>query len=186
MAFEYLDLENKLYIPMQQLITQIQLDLVSFYTSIRQTSIDVHNSLATLGKELYDSPVETLTLWFNQASGYGTELYAVFAEQLKPLAETSYEEMLTSASDYAVKIRDTVGYVTENPEQVTAEAIASMTSTRTAAGNVSAEIVALLLEQPLQTLEPAYMELLSSLLNGYFELVSTLLASLRAYFGRSN
>lgn len=36
----------------------------------------------------------------------------------------------------------------------------------------------LLLEQPLQTLESAYMELLSSLLNGYFEMVSTLLASL--------
>nr|WP_305909689.1 hypothetical protein [Methylomarinum sp. Ch1-1]MDP4522619.1 hypothetical protein [Methylomarinum sp. Ch1-1] len=78
MAYEYLDLENKLYIPTQKLLDQIQLDLAGLFTMIRQGAIDAHNSLAVLGREWYDDPIATSERWYNQAVAYGADLYAVF------------------------------------------------------------------------------------------------------------
>ncbi len=200
MAFEYLDLENKMYVPTQQLISQIQLDLISLYASVRQHLIDAHSTLAVLCKEFYDNPVATMALWYNQSANYCTELYAGITEQLIPQVQsdyekllaqvqTDYEKILASASEFALQTRDNISYMTENPEQVTAEAIEAMNETLTAAGNVStelldelqtktSEIITLLLEQPLQTMEAAYMQVLTSLLNSYFELVSGILAGL--------
>lgn len=189
MAFEYLDLENKMYIPTQKLISQIQLDLLSLYASLRQHLIDWHTQFAGLAKEFYDNPVATSALWYDQSVSFATDLYAKLNAQLLPKAQRSYEEMLATASEVAAQTQDTISYMVDNPEQVTAEAIATMSETLTAAGNVSAElideiqaktseIVALLLEQPLQTLEATYMQVLSSLLESYFELVSNLLITL--------
>jgi hypothetical protein len=97
--------------------------------------------------------------------------------------------VLVTANDFGLKTMDSINHIIDNPEQVSAETIESMTETLAMASNISSELVTelqgksseimgLLLEQPMQTLEAAYTEILSSLLNGYFELVTNILASL--------
>lgn len=189
MALEYLDLENKLYIPTQTLITQIHYSLINIYGFIRQYLIDTQDTVSALGQEWYDNPIETTTLWYEQSVNYGTDIYVKVLDQLLPQTKATYNEMLVTANDLGIKTMDSINHIIDNPEQVSAETIESMTETLTMASNISSElvnelqgksseIIGLLLEQPMQTLEAAYMEILSSLLNGYFEVVSNILASL--------
>lgn len=189
MAFEYLDLENKMYAPTQQLLNQLQINLTELYETIRQSLLHAHNEVAVLGREFYDAPLDTTSRWYDQAIIYGTDLYAVFFDVVLPKAEANYQEILIAASDWTDRTRETISFMVENPSQVTVEAIQTMTENLTTVGNVSmemvqdlqnktAEIVVLLLRHPWQTLETATMELLSDLLNGYFELVSALLSTM--------
>lgn len=189
MAFENLDLESKVYIPTQQLISQLQNDLATLYVTIRQGLIDAHNTVAILGKEVYDNPLETLSAWYNQSVASCTELYAGFFEKVLPKAEHNYEQMLVMVSGYSDQAQNSLIYMVENPQQVSADAIESITESLSATADVSselfevlqektAEIITLLSEQPLQTLEAATMETLSALLDAYFELVNVLLVSL--------
>lgn len=188
MAFENLDLESKVYIPTQQLIGQWQSDLAALYLTIRQNLVEAHHAVAALGKEVYDNPLKTLSDWYNQTVTACVDLYAELFEQVLPQAEQSYDHVLAVASNYAEKTKDSLNYLIENPQQVSADAIEAMTESLSAAGEAStelfealqeksAEIVTLLTEHPLQTLESAAMESLSALLDVYFELVSALLAS---------
>ena len=189
MAFEHLDLENKWYIPTQQLLDQLQIDLATLHDAAIQSLIRIHDNIAALSAELYDAPLSTLTRWYDQAVGVSVNLYASFLEVAIPQIEANYREILTTTTDWSNKTREHIAFMVDNPEQVTTEAIQTITENLTAIGNVSAElteylqektaaIVALLLEHPWQTLESASMELLSNLLKGYFELVSSLLASM--------
>lgn len=189
MSFEYLDLENKLYIPTQSLITQIHYSLINIYGFIRQFLIDANSTVAALGLEWYDNPIDTTVSWYEQSVIYGADLYARVLDELLPQTQATYIEMLAVANNISMNTIDSIYHIIDNPEQVSAETIESMTETLSMASDISlelvnelqsksAEIIALLLEQPMQTLEAAYMELLSSLLNGYFELVSNILLSI--------
>jgi len=189
MAFEFLDLDNKLYTPTKMLSSQFQSELSHLYLAVRQYLIDAHRSLALSGKEWYENPVETTKQWGDVSVAYGSEVYAKVTNELIPQAEAEYADFLLAANDLGARTKQSINYVVENPNQVTTETIESITQSLTEAGNLStelatelqlqtSEIVALLLEQPMQTLESAYMEILSSLLNGYFELVSNILISL--------
>ncbi|WP_031434155.1 hypothetical protein [Methylomarinum vadi] len=189
MAFEFLDLENKMYIPTQQLLNQFRKDLVGLPGTIRENLIQLHHEAAVLGREFYAAPLDTLTRWYDQAVIYGTELYAGFFENIIPQVEANYQEIASMTTDWVGRTRDNINYMVENPQQITTEAIQTMTENLTAVGNLSkemveelqdktAEIIALLLDHPWQTLESGAMDLLANLLDGYFELVSSLLATM--------
>jgi len=189
MAFEFLDLESKLYTPTKMLTSQLQNEFVNLYAAIRQTLIDAHSSIALSGKQWYANPIETTTQWSEISAAYGSELYAKLTNELIPQAEAEYTDLLVAANDFGVRTIQSIDFAIENPSQVSTEAIQSITGSLTEAGNLSTElaaelqfkteeIVELLIAQPILTLESAYMEILTSLLNGYFELVSNILISL--------
>ena len=188
MAFEFLDLESKLFFPSKMLASQLQNEFSTLYGAIRQYLIDTHSSIALAGKEWYTNPVETSTQWGEISAAYGSELYAKLTNELIPQAEAGYQGLILAANDLGLKTKESINFVIENPTQVTTETIESITSSLTEVGDLSAEVATelqlktteildLLLEQPMQTLESAYMEILTSLLNGYFELVSNILIS---------
>lgn len=189
MAFENLDLESKVYIPTQQLVAQLQADFLNGYSALRQELIDAHDTVAMLSKKVYDNPGETLPAWYDQAVASCTDLYAGWFEKVLPQAEQSYLHALTATSDTIIKAQNSLAYIIENPKQVSAEAIETITKSFASAGDVSAElleaveaksaeIIALLSEHPIQTLESATMETLTVLLDAYFDLVNALLVNL--------
>ncbi len=108
MAFEYLDLENKLYIPTQTLITQFQNELMSLYLVIHQSLIDAHCTVALLSREWYNNPMDTTSQWFELSVNYGSELYAKVDNDLIPKAEVEYEEVLSAVNDFGVKTRESI------------------------------------------------------------------------------
>ena len=188
-AFEFLDLENKLNIPTQELWVKLQSELINLYAIIQQFSIETHDTIAALGVEWYTEPVLTTRQWYHQAVASGTELYAKVTGEILPQAEAKVDELVVAANEFGTKTVDSMMFVIDHPEQVTAESIEFLTESLAGAKDIStelaleiqekgSEIIALLLEQPLQTLESAYMELLTTLLNSYFELVSNILATL--------
>ncbi|MCK5831119.1 MAG: hypothetical protein KAH20_12555 [Methylococcales bacterium] len=188
MAFEYLDLENKLFIPTQTLWTKLQVELINLVTKVRQFLIEVHDTVAALGVEWYDSPILTTTKWYDHSVILGNELYVKVTDEFWPQAEIQYDEILVATHESGSKILNTYYYFKENPEQVSIDSIEFLTESLVKVGNISAEltaelqtkgaeIVSLLLEQPLQTFELACKEILTALLNGYFEIVSNILIS---------
>lgn len=189
MALEYLDLENKLYVPTTQLFGQLQVDLTAIYESSRNNLIQIHREIALLGREFYDAPLETLAIWYDQAVSYGTGLYADWLDNVLPRVEERYREMTDASADFVATARDNIHFMIENPQQVTAEAIQWITDNVTMASTASleliaqlqdktTEIVALLSEQPLQTLDAGVKQVLAGLLESYFEMVTSLLAVL--------
>lgn len=186
MKLDSLDLEHKLYQPTQQLYTQLQLFVIGLYNDISLYLVDLHHTVAILSKRWYDSPVATTKEWYRLSADYNADMYAILMDEILPKTELAYQEVLTSANEYRMETLEQLNYMIDNPEQVTAESIEVMTETLTAAGNQSAEwlaelqgksadIIELLLAQPLETMEAASMELLAGLLNGYFAVVSNML-----------
>ncbi len=128
-------------------------------------------------------------LWYQQSVIYTAVLYSKILDELLPQTEATCTEMLAVANDFGIKTIDRVTHFIDNPEQVSVETIESITETFSMASDISselvselqnksAEIIRLLLEQPMQTFESAYMELLSNLLNGYFQLVTNILTNI--------
>ncbi len=192
MAFESLDFETKFIIPTKLLAetvwNQVSSDLTNLYLHIRQTLIELHSTVAELGKTWYDNPIEISKLWFAQLQDYGVELYTRFNNEWKPQLQQGYETLASTTGDWLDQIKNTVEYAVEHPEQVTAETIEMLTETVSTVGESSselvqelqeksAEIIALLVEKPLNTLENAFMQTINSLLNDYFELINSVLAS---------
>ena len=94
---------------------------------------------------------------------YGSEIYAKVVNDYLPKAESEYQEMLLAANDLALKTTQSINFTIENPEQVLAETVQSITLSLTEAGNVSAEVlselqaisaevISLLVEKPLQNM----------------------------------
>ncbi len=189
MAFEYLDLETKVYLPTQALINQLQIDVISLYGMLTQFMLAAHQKMAVLGNTWYAEPIATSKLWYGQWVEYGTVMYAVLLDEILPQAETTYTAMLTSSNQFSVNVLNNLNYIIDNPEQVSAESIEFMTETLIHVGNVStemaselqtktAEIVELLMQQPLEMLEASYISILTGLLDTYFALVSNILMML--------
>lgn len=189
MALKYLDLENKLYTPTQELMAKFQNEFMTLYNYLSEYLLEMHSIIVALGLEWYENPMVTTTKWYDTSVLYGNELYARVVEDIIPQMETKYDEVVVASTDFGTKTMDSINYVIENPEQVTSESIESVTATLTEAGNIStelvtelqdktSEIVALLLDKPLETIENAYMDILTTLLNSYFELVSNILVSI--------
>lgn len=186
MKLEDLDLQNKVYLPTQELMDKVQQDLIGIYNDASRYAVDVHDTLALLSKRWYENPVETSKIWYQQSLDYGADVYAVFINDVVPKTGLAYQNMMAAADTYRIEMMDKLNYLVENPEQVTAETVEMMTRSLSVAGDVSSslwtdlqakssELITLLLQQPLETMESASVEILTGLLNGYFQVVSNIL-----------
>ncbi len=132
-----------------------------------------------MGKEWYASPVNTSSKWADSVIIYGENIYTHITNNILPQAFNNYKSTLSVANELALKTQRSLNFIIENPRAITKNTIESATYSLTEAGRLSAEIafelqirtfeiIQLLLEQPLETLESAYMSFLTHLLNGYF------------------
>jgi hypothetical protein len=200
-----LDLENKLYLPTRQLYQQFSFQLNALYQDIRGTLIEAHTLVASTAKQVYDQPTETLTAWYDQAAYHGTLFYAQAHTDLMPtyiqarqflqafwhnpeqVTVAALEPVSRYASDIAGQSAHYWQTFVDSPEHVMATALAPVMDYLSALGDSGealllssyyalAELASLLMEQPTATLQALYHNTLSSVLDVYFDMISSLLA----------
>jgi hypothetical protein len=203
LTLNQLDLDNKLILPTQKLLNQVNLQLNRLYQDIRSALIDAHSSVATTAKQVYEQPGETLDAWYEQtllplyregqiSLSTGTEqakqyLYA-FWDNPRQVTEASVEPLTLYMLDVADQSAQYWLAFTVNPELFISTAFAPITeylSTLNDAAEVVlvngyysvVELFSLLMAQPSITLQAMYHNTLSALLEIYFDTISSLLIS---------
>ncbi|MGR9115327.1 MAG: hypothetical protein ACU85E_06140 [Gammaproteobacteria bacterium] len=198
LAFKPLDLENKLFLPSSKLYTQTMWKLNSVYQEIKEVLINFHDEVATEAGRFYQNPVETSAAWYQQAVEYSTRAYAYVAAQMWPQAEAGYRQVVADVTEFGQQTGEFWHAFYENPEEVTVSLVEpismrfnSMVDASQAYMNASLETVEayllglysasielfkLLIEQPGNTITALYQNMLSALLDLYFDLVSSLLS----------
>ena len=200
LTIKSLDFESKLHLPTTQLIEQTVWKLNSLYQEIKAVLTQFHGSIALEAKRFYDHPIDTATVWYEQALGYGNQTYARVSGEILPKVDATYEQAILDVSEFGRQTGEFWQAFYNNPEMVvvslmepvsaqfralidTSEAVfnTSLEATETYwIGLYSAmiDLLNLLLEQPGLTLTALYQNMLSTLLDTYFEIVTALLGML--------
>ncbi|MBE0435050.1 MAG: hypothetical protein IBX56_04515 [Methylomicrobium sp.] len=184
-----LDLENKLILPTRELYANVSLQLNELYQHIKAVLIDWHGEMAATAKQFYAHPVETTSQWYAQAVDQGAQMYARLNEVYLPKAEAVYEQSLAEAAQLGRQAGEHWQAFYDHPQATVATLVEPVTNYANHALEVSEaylmsiysamlELFDLLLEQPSQTLEAVYQNALAGLLDGYYQLVSSLLTML--------
>jgi len=193
MDYRGLDYETKVSIPTQQLFQQLKAQANTLFENTKQSAIELHDQVAESSLALYEHPVETATRWQNFTVERSNQLYANVSNEIIPTVQTRYQDLIFSISDYGTRSRQALQPLLDNPEQVTLQAftklnhevdilVSQVTTISTASlaqlSEQAEKIISLLLKQPIQAMEAFYYNSLTALLNGYFEIVSSLLVSI--------
>lgn len=104
--------------------------------------------------------LKTFGIWYTQAVADNAGIYTGWFETAPPQIEYSHQEMKVSTAVFIAKARNEINFMMENSQQVTTEAMQSLTDNLTMASSASlelieqqqdktGEIVVLLLEEPL-------------------------------------
>ncbi|MDO9105401.1 MAG: hypothetical protein Q7U57_10620 [Methylovulum sp.] len=215
LTFRQLDLENKLILPTKKLVSQVSFQLNSLYQDIRGVLIDAHSFVAAAAKQVYEQPVPTLAVWYEQAANSSKTWFAQVQGTVSPIYQDwqiklsaskeqarqyfqafwdNPEQVTVAAFEpvtrYVMDIADQSGRYweafMENPELFVSTAFAPITgylgslSDEGEAVMISsyytlADFFSLLMAQPSATFQALYRNTLSSLLDVYFEVISSLL-----------
>lgn len=192
-----LDLENKLFLPTSKLYDQTVWQLNRLYQEIKEALVQFHGSISVEAERFYDHPVDTATAWYEQALGYGANIYAAVSEEIFPKVEATYQHVIADVAEFGKQGGEFWRTFYDNPEAVTVSVIESVATQFNVMVDTSevfidsslesmeaylvgcystvADLLNLLLEQPGTTLMALYQNTLSALLDSYFELVSMLL-----------
>lgn len=185
--------EAKIITPTQQLYQELSLQAGELFEQIKISAIELHQQVAESGIELYNHPTETATRWQAQASAKADEAYAVFNSEIVPVVKADYQQLINNVTDLGSRTQTALQFFIDNPEKVTVEAFSSFNHALIAildkSISISAEmlniitaqankIISLLVEHPIETMENLYYESLATLLNGYYDIVSTMLVSI--------
>lgn len=192
MNTENLDYHAKVVAPSKQLYEQLSTQANEFIAQAKESALELHAQLAESSLEFYQHPTETATRWQAIAVNKGNEYYAMLNNEIIPQLQADYQHLASNATDYGIQSRQAFQFFLDHPEQVTVEAFTSLNQALLTffdqSMNVSAmvlddlslkatEIVNLLIEQPMVTMENIYYESLAALINSYFEIVSSLIAT---------
>ncbi|MDD5275895.1 MAG: hypothetical protein PHR16_07405 [Methylovulum sp.] len=139
-----LDLENKLILPTRQLYNQVSWQLKTLYQAIRDLLIDVHSTVATLARQVYDQPVPTLTAWYEQAAQAGSIYYAQTEAVLMPV----YHDWQIKLSAGTEKTGQYLQALWDNPKQVATTTLEPVTQYVVTAAGQSAQYLQQLLDDP--------------------------------------
>lgn len=123
LTFRQLDLDNKLILPTQKLLSQVNFQLNSLHQDIRSALIDAHSFVAIAAKQVYEQPVPTLTAWYEQATNTGTVLYAQIQATVSPI----YQDWQARLSVDKEQAGQYLRAFWDNPEQVTVATFAPVT-----------------------------------------------------------
>ena len=193
MSSENLDYQEKIIAPTKQLYAQLNEQANELFEQAKESAIEIHAKVSEISLEFYDHPVETATRWQAEASEKSNQLYATFNDSILPAAKADYDQLIVTLVDYGLQSRQSFQTFLDNPEQITAEAFTAFNQSISTyinktldvsslimndLSNKAGEIISLLIEQPMETMEAFYYQSLSNLLNSYFDIVSSALISL--------
>ena len=184
-----LDLESKVFLPTRELYSSVSLQLSELFRQIKVVLIDWHTEMAATAKQFYAHPVETTSQWYAQAVDQGAQMYALLNEVYLPKAEAVYEQSIAEAAQLGRQTGEFWQAFYDHPQATVASLVEPVTNHANHALEVSeaylisiysamVELFDLLLEQPSQTLEAVYQHVLAGLLDGYYQLISSLMAIL--------
>lgn len=143
-----LDLENKLVIPTVKLYTQVRFQLNTLYENICNLLVDAHAYVATLAKQVYTQPVETLTACYGQTAYTATTLYADAQSYVLP-AYQQWATQFTVGKEQAVQFLQAFW---RNPEQVALATLSPLKNYVVTATTYSEQCLQQLLDNPEQFL----------------------------------
>ncbi|RLA18087.1 MAG: hypothetical protein DRQ62_14185 [Gammaproteobacteria bacterium] len=193
MSIEDLDYQAKIITPTQQLFDQISEQANALLVQAKESALELHAKVSETGLELYEHPVETATRWQAEATEKGNQLYATFNDNILPAVKADYDQLIVTLVDYGLQSRQSFQVFLDNPEQITVEAFTALNQSLSTyidktldvsslilndLSNKAGEIISLLIEQPMETMEAFYYQSLTNLLNSYFDIVSSALVSL--------
>jgi len=195
MNFEQLDLENRLYNPSKILYQQTSHQLFEFYGFSKSYLIDVHNAVATACLQLYKQPLETLNNWYWQTNQTATDIYLSFNQQWLPQATAYYQSLANNSNSFIIQAQTALTTFLDHPGQ-TANllmdnlTVSANTSLATVSGYADDAILLLteflqnlsiiftaIIDEPLLALDHYFIAIVSSLLDGYYQIVTSLLIS---------
>lgn len=187
---ETLDYQTKVVAPSQQLYQQLSMQAHDLYLQAKSSALQLHSDIAKSTLEFYQHPTETATRWQLQAIESGNKLYATFNNEIIPSVHADYQQLAINVANYAIQSRKSFQSFLDNPEKVTVETftafnqalIAFLDKTIDVSAEVlkeisatATEIINLLITQPVESMESFYYQTLTTLLNGYFNLISSFL-----------
>jgi len=193
MSIEDLDYQAKIIAPTKQLYAQLSEQANELLTQAKESALELHAQVSETGLEFYEHPVETATRWQSEATEKGNQLYATFNDNILPAAKADYDQLIVTLVDYGLQSRQSFQVFLDNPEQITVEAFTALNQSLSlyidnslnasslilnALSSKADEIISLLIEQPMETMEAFYYQSLTNLLNSYFDIVSSALISL--------
>ncbi len=193
MSIEDLDYQAKVIVPTKQLYAQISEQANQLLAQAQESALELQAKIAESGLEFYDHPVDTATRWQAEATQKTNQLYTTFNDTILPAVKADYEQLIVTLVDYGMQSRQSLQAFLDNPEQMTVEAFTAVNQgfmfylnktldiSLIALNNLTNkadEIINLLIEQPMETMETFYYQSLTTLLNSYFDIVSSALVSL--------
>lgn len=184
-----LDLENKVFLPTRELYSSLSLQLNELYRQIKTVLLDWHAEVAVAAKQFYAHPLETGSQWYAQAVDYGAQMYAQVNEVYFPKVESMYEQTIAEATQLGRQAGEFWQAFYDHPQATVAALVEPVTNYTNQALDVAEvyfvsvysailELFDLMLEQPTETLEAVYQNVLAGLLDVYFQMISSLLAML--------
>lgn len=195
------DVENKIILPTKALYTQLNVQFNTLYENIRTILTEMHSSLSVMGKAFYDNPVETVSAWYDQVTYSTGNLYADAQNYVMPIYQDTEQfiqtfwanpEQVTLTTLEPIKRLATTSSAQylqpflDNPEQFLISVLAPATDFITVVNDsVEAILISsyyalldlfkLLMDQPSEALRAIYQNSLSALLDGYYQVISSLL-----------
>jgi len=187
------DFATKVSLPSKQLYSEVGSSLAEIWGDTKSAASDVHQKIAEVSVEFYDAPLVTASRWKEELTVKSNDMYTVVNSEIIPKIQSDYQNLASDLATYGMRTQESLQVFIDNPTQITAESFNQVSQALQVyfkqfsqvssewlneLGSQSGQIVNLLLEQPMSTLEAVYYDSLSVLLNSYFVLVSSMLQGL--------
>ena len=184
-AIEQVDLQSKLIQPTMQLYNQTLEQLKTAYNDVVNFVLETHQQIAATSKQIYERPpLDTLTEWSSELQKNGNDLITLVKNDVIPKVDGYYQQLSTSFFETSDKVKPVLQAAWNNPKQ-TLDSVSEVTvNTFSQIKNVASQSAEALVDlgnlfviQPVETAQALYRNVLSSTVDTYFDLVSTLLIS---------
>ncbi len=183
---QQLDLDSKLIQPSQQVVAQLNAQIRALYIDIREQLLAFPADIAAAAKQVYEQPLPTMSVWYDQAVKSSQEFYALFQNEMVPSVTVTYQQVVADVTDAGLQAiqygntfwQDPEAQVTALYEQLSTLLNSGLNVTEATLANLydaMGDLLGLLLEQPGNTVQALYYNTMSALLDLYFSIVTTLL-----------
>jgi hypothetical protein len=184
-AIEQVDLQSKLIQPSFQLYNQTVIQLKTAYHDAINVVLEAHENLSISSKEIYERPVlQTLTEWSDVLQKNSNELIMLVKNDVMPKADGYYQQLSMSLVETSDKVKPVLQAAWNNPKQtldcvsnVAANLFSQVKTATSQSTEALVDLGNLFVIQPVETAQALYRNVLSSTVETYFDLVSTLLIS---------
>jgi hypothetical protein len=111
-----LDIENKLILPTTRLYDRISFKFNSLYQDVHNALMNAYGSAATNARQIYEHPLETVTVWYQHSANIGTDFY----EHINLQCHTLYRNISNVAVDTHSSVAALAKQIYEHPSETAA------------------------------------------------------------------